>query len=583
MIRTKIICTLGPACDDDEVMRGLLEGGMDCARMNFSHGSHEEHLERLTRFRRIRRELGLSTAVLLDTKGPEIRTGHFGKKVQLTAGQEYLITRAEREGDEEGCSLSYSDLYKDIGVGQMILFDDGLVGMRVTAITPAGDIHLTVENGGELSSHKSVNVPGGHTNLPSMTERDEADILFAIENDYDFIALSFVRKASDVQAVRRFLEKNAGEDIQIIAKIENQEGVDNIDEIIRAADGVMVARGDLGVEIPVEEVPVVQKRIIKKCQGAFKTVIIATQMLDSMIRNPRPTRAETSDVANAIFDGASCIMLSGETANGKYPLESVNTMVCIARTAESNINYWRRLQLMEDRSTRSITDAISMATCTTAMEMGAACIATVSQSGYTARAISRFHPACPVVCATPVEKVMRQLRLSWGVISFLVEPVMSTDELFATAANVVEESGLGKPGDLVVITAGTPLGISGTTNTLRVQLLGDALVTGFSVNSADSCTTGEITIVDSQGVPDPESCCGHILVAGTATDELLPLLRKARALVVEKADTDGYAAAAAAMLDIPVIVEAAGATDILKNGTVVTLAIQNGVGTVKHS
>lgn len=583
MIRTKIICTLGPACDDDEIMRGLLTGGMDCARMNFSHGSHEEHGERLKRFRRIRDELGLDTAVLLDTKGPEIRTGIFKEKVTLVTGQEYRISREDVEGDETHCSISYKDLYKDISVGQAILFDDGLVGMRVTEIHRNGDMELLVENGGELSSRKSVNVPGAQLALPGLTESDEKDILFAIGNDYDFIALSFVRKAADVQAVRRLLEKNGGESIQLIAKIENQEGVDNIDEIIRAADGVMVARGDLGVEIPVEQVPVVQKQIIKKCQSAFKTVIIATQMLDSMIRNPRPTRAETSDVANAIFDGTSCTMLSGETANGKYPVESLRTMVGIARTAESNINYWGRLQQLHDPATHSITDAISMATCTTAREMGAKCIATVSQSGHTARAISRFHPACPIACATPNPKVVRQLRLTWGVYPFLVEPVKSTDKLFEVAANIVMSSGLGRAGDLVVITAGTPVGVSGTTNTLRVELLGDALVTGVAVGGADVSTTGTVTVVDRTNVIDPDACYGHILVAGAATSELLPLLRRARALVVEKPDTDGYGAAAAAMLDIPVIVEASGATNILKQGTVVTLETEKGVGTVKHT
>lgn len=582
MIRTKIICTLGPACDNDEVMRGLLSSGMDCARMNFSHGSHEEHGERLARFRRVRDELGLDTAVLLDTKGPEIRTGNFAEKATLTAGQEFTITHEDSLGDEKHCSISYKDLYKDIQVGQSILFDDGLVGMRVTQIDAGGDIQLLVENGGELSSHKSVNLPGAQINLPAMTENDEKDILFAIEKDYDFIALSFVRKAADVQAVRRLLEQNGGEEIQLIAKIENQEGVDNIDDIIRAADGVMVARGDLGVEIPVELVPVVQKKIIKKCQHAFKTVIIATQMLDSMIRNPRPTRAETSDVANAIFDGASCTMLSGETANGKYPVESLRTMVGIARTAESNINYWGRLQQFTEQRSKSITDAISLATCSTAREMSARCIVTVSQTGHTARAISRFHPACPIVCATPSPKVVRQLHLTWGVYPYLVEPVDSTDRLFEVATNTVEKSGLGHPGDLLVITAGTPVGVSGTTNTLKVVLLGDALVTGVSVGQSAVCTTGEITIVDSRGVTRPDSCVGHILVAGAATEELLPLLRRARGLVVEKDDTDGYAAAAAAMLDIPVIVQAAGATNILKNGTVVTMEVANGVGTVNH-
>ena len=584
MIRTKIICTLGPVCDDDEVMRGLLENGMDCARMNFSHGSHEEHLGRLKRFRRIRDELGLNTAVLLDTKGPEIRTGHFEEKIMLVEGQQFLISHKDIDGTQEAMSISFKELHEDVSVGQIILLDDGLVGLQVTAIDKNGDIHCIVRNGGEISSHKSVNVPGAKINLPALTESDEKDILFAIENDYDFIAMSFVRKASDVQAVRRLLDKNSGSHIHIIAKVENQEGIDNIDEIIHVSDGVMVARGDLGVEIPVEEVPVVQKRIIKKCLAKYKLVIVATQMLDSMIRNPRPTRAEASDVANAIFDGATTTMLSGETANGKYSIEALRTMVSIASTAEASINYWGRMRAARPDETHSVTDAISMATCTTAMELNARCIATVSNSGQTARAISRFHPECPIVCATPNPRVERQLNLCWGVVPHLVDNVHSTDALFEGAIEAAEKTGIARSGDLLVITAGVPVGMSGTTNTIKVQLVGDVLVRGTNIGRNTSNTTAEVRVITDPESADAVGCENHIIVAPVATEALLPLLRKASGLVIESEDVHGCASTAALMLDIPVIVNATGASSLLKTGTVVTLSTtEEGVGLVKQS
>lgn len=584
MLRTKVICTLGPSCDNDEVMRGLLENGMDCARMNFSHGDHAEHFERLSRFRRIRDELGLNTAVLLDTKGPEIRTGDFKEKVTLVEGEDFLISHKEIEGTAQAMSISYKDLHKDIQKGQLILIDDGLVGIRAKEIMPNGDVRCVIENGGEVSSHKSINVPGAYIKLPALTERDESDILFAVENEYDFIAMSFVRSAADVQHVRRLLDQHGGSHIHIISKIENQQGVDNLDEIIRASDGVMVARGDLGVEIPVEEVPVIQKKIIKRCLEQFKIVVVATQMLDSMIRNPRPTRAEASDVANAIFDGATCTMLSGETANGRYSVDALRTMRSIAEKAEASVNYWGRLRNTKLNSGTSITDAISMATCNTAMTLNADCISTVSNSGHTARAISRLHPACPIVCATPDPRVERQLRLCWGVTPVLAKQVKSTDALFNVAIEAAEKTGIVKSGDLLVITAGVPVGVSGTTNTIKVQLVGDILARGRSVGNKASNTTAEILVIQDPAGVNAASCTDKLVVAPSADEKLLPLLRKAAGLILEKDDDEGFASAAALALDIPVVAGAGGSCALLKSGTVLTLEVtEDGTGYVKQT
>ena len=471
MRKTKIICTLGPAVDSEDMIRTLIRSGMDAARFNFSHGSHPEHLERLSLLKAVRDAMGRPVATILDTKGPEIRIRNFDtKSISLEAGDTFTLTTREEVGDQTHVSVSYPKLHQEVAPGQEILIDDGLVAIRVDEIR-GEDIVCTVENGGTLSANKSINIPGVHIHLPALTEKDVADIRFGVENDFDFIAASFVRQASDVEAVRQVLQDCGGESVKIIAKIENQEGVDNIDEILAAADGIMVARGDLGVEIPAHEVPVLQKRMIKAAVRAGKHVITATQMLDSMIRNPRPTRAEVSDVANAVFDGTSCVMLSGETASGKYPVEALETMVDIAMAAEGAIDYWKRFRNTPFDHTTSITDAISHTSCLTAMDLEASAIITPTQSGYTARMISRFRPGCVVAALTTEERVRRQLAISWGVMPYLTGNVDSTDRLFSMCVDSARKEGVVEPGDTVVITAGVPIGKSGSTNLIKAQVV----------------------------------------------------------------------------------------------------------------
>ena len=471
MRRTKIICTLGPAVDDEESIRSLIRAGMDAARFNFSHGSHPEHLARLNRLKSVRDSMSHPVATILDTKGPEIRIKSFSTKtVELEAGASFTLTTQEVEGDAGRVSVTYDRLHEEVRPGQEILIDDGLVAIRVEEID-GRDIRCTVENGGTLSANKSLNIPGVHISLHALTEKDVADIRFGVENDFDFIAASFVRRAEDVREVRRVLHDCGGDSMKIIAKIENQEGVDNIDEILAAADGVMVARGDLGVEIPAARVPILQKQIIRKGLQAGKPVITATQMLDSMIRNPRPTRAEVSDVANAVFDGTSCVMLSGETAGGKYPLEALAAMGNIVEEAEQSIHYWRQFQKRRVVPASNINDAISHTCCLTAMDLNAKAILAATNSGRTARMICRFRPACPVAALTMHEKVRRQLNISWGVTPYLTGQVTSTDRIFSLSAEVALKEKLVRPGDTVVITAGVPLGRSGSTNLIKAQII----------------------------------------------------------------------------------------------------------------
>ncbi len=472
MIRkTKIICTLGPAVDDAELIRKLIRGGMDAARFNFSHGSHAEHLERLNMLKAVRDAMGRPVATILDTKGPEIRIKSFEEKsITLQTGDTFTLTTEDVVGNQGWVSVTYPNLHQELTPGQEILIDDGLVAIRVDRIEDTRII-CTVENGGTLSANKSINIPGVHIQLPALTERDIADIRFGVENDFDFIAASFVRRAADVQAVRDVLRECGGSDVKIIAKIENQEGVDNLDEILEAADGIMVARGDLGVEIPAARVPILQKQMIRKGLQAGKPVITATQMLDSMIRNPRPTRAEVSDVANAVYDGTSCVMLSGETAGGKYPVEALQSMVGIVTETENAIDYWRQFQKQRVLPTSDINDAITHTCCLTAKDLDAKAILAATNSGRSARMICRFRPACPIAALTMHEKVRRQLNISWGVIPFLTGEVNSTDRIFSLSAEVALKEGLVQNGDTVVITAGVPLGRSGYTNLLKAHVI----------------------------------------------------------------------------------------------------------------
>ena len=471
MRKTKIICTLGPAVDSEEKLRGLIRAGMDAARFNFSHGTHEEHLERLHMLNAVRDCIRRPVATILDTKGPEIRLRTFaGGPVTLAAGDTFTLTTEDVPGDEHRVAVSYTELHKEVMPGQQILIDDGLVAIRVEKVE-GRDIVCAVENGGQLSNHKSINIPGANIHLPALTDKDVDDIRFGVENDFDFIAASFVRKAADVKEIRKVLHKFGGDNVKIIAKIENQEGVDNMDEIILASDGVMVARGDLGVEIPAAKVPIIQKRMIHKCLLEGKLVVTATQMLDSMIRNPRPTRAEVSDVANAVFDGTSCVMLSGETASGKYPVESVTAMASIVTEAEAAAPHWKQFEEFKLVPAPSINDAITHTCCLTAKDLNAAAILTATASGHTARMIARFRPECPVAALTMHEKVRRQLALCWGVIPLLTGEVTSTDRILAMACQVAVREGLVRSGDTVVITAGVPLGRAGQTNLLKAHVI----------------------------------------------------------------------------------------------------------------
>lgn len=472
MRKTKIICTLGPSTDDENVLRQLIDNGMNVARFNFSHQSHEQHLQRLEVLRRLREEANQPIAALLDTRGPEVRVKTFKNgRIELVEGQEFVLTTDDIDGDNTRVGITYEGLPRDVKKGDTILIDDGLINMEVISKTDV-DIVCRVINGGPLSNSKGINVPGVDLSMPYVSEQDEKDIIFGIENDFDFIAASFVRTAGDILQIRRILEENNCYSINIIAKIENLQGVEHIDEIIQVSDGIMVARGDMGVEIPNEDVPVIQKLIIKKVYEAGKQVITATQMLDSMMKNPRPTRAETTDVANAIYDGTSAIMLSGETAAGKYPVEALKTMVRIAERTEEDIDYRKRFFMRDRKSNPDVTDAISHATCTTALDINAKAIVTVTKSGKTARMISKYRPSCPIVGCTTYPNVCRQLNMSWGVVPLLIEEEQETFDLFENAVHSAQVSGLVNNNELVVITAGVPLGISGTTNMLKVQVVG---------------------------------------------------------------------------------------------------------------
>ncbi|MGN0498730.1 MAG: pyruvate kinase [Acutalibacteraceae bacterium] len=575
MRKTKIICTLGPATDDENVMRELILNGMAVARMNMSHGTHEDHKKRADVVKRIRTELDMPVALLLDTKGPEIRTKNFknGSEI-LESGQTFTFTTDDIDGDRNHCSITFADLPKDVRRGDRILVDDGLIEMLVTSTTKK-DIVCEVLNGGKIASHKGINVPGTRLSLPFISEQDKKDIAFAVEQDLDFIAASFTRSSDDILQLRAELDKNNCNNIRIIAKIENAEGVENIDDIIRVSDGIMVARGDLGVEIPMEDIPILQKKLITKAYKAGKQVITATQMLDSMMVNPRPTRAEATDVANAIYDGTSAIMLSGETAAGKYPVQALKTMAKIAERTENDIDYVGRFRKRQLTEQPDVTSAISHATCTTAHDLGAVAIITVSKTGQTARMISKYRPDCPIISGSTSEKVLRQMNLSWGVIPILVEEKTNTDELFEHVVDVAEKHNLVKNGDLAVITAGIPLGVSGTTNMLKVHLVGHVLVSGTAVTHQS--IIGRICVCKTEGKVSDKFKNGDIIVAPKTTNEMLPQLKKAGGIITEQDGLNSHAAIVASALDKPVIVGAKNAVELLKTGTTVKLDGSRGI------
>ena len=472
MRKTKIICTMGPSTDKGDVMELLVREGMDVARFNFSHGPHDEQRGRIQKLRELRKKYDRPVAALLDTKGPEIRLGCFKDgKVSLEEGQIFTFTNKDIEGTNERVSITYKELYKDVQPGGHILVDDGLVDLEVQDIQ-GRDIVCKVINAGVIGDKKGVNVPGANLKMPFISKKDHDDLLFGIQEGFDFVAASFTRTANDIREVRKILKENGGEEIQIIAKIENQQGVDNIDEIIEAADGIMIARGDMGVEIPLEDVPVIQKDIIAKVYNAGKQVITATQMLDSMIKNPRPTRAETTDVANAIYQGTSAIMLSGETAAGKYPIEALKTMVKIAVRTEADVDYNKQFSTSSKDHATNVTTAISHATCMTAIDLNAKAIIAVTRSGNTARMVSKYRPGCQIIACTPDERTWRQMNLIWGVTPLLTKEEYSMEILLLHATEAAEEKDYVKEGDIVVLTVGVPLGHPGNTNLLKATVVG---------------------------------------------------------------------------------------------------------------
>jgi pyruvate kinase len=571
--KAKIVCTIGPASESVETLKKLIHAGMNVARLNFSHGTHEEHASRIANIRQACEETGKQIAILLDTKGPEIRTGNLAvDAVELVEGNTITLTTEEVAGTAERVSITYADLPRDVKPGDTILIDDGLIGLTVEAVH-GGEIVCRIKNGGTLKSKKGVNVPGVKINLPGITEKDAQDIEFGIRQGVDFIAASFVRKASDILEIREILERH-GARIDIIAKIENQEGVDNVDEILSVADGLMVARGDLGVEIPAEEVPLVQKKLIKKCNELGKPVITATQMLDSMQRNPRPTRAEASDVANAIFDGTDAIMLSGETAAGKYPVESVETMNRIALRAEQELNYREILYSQASKKQVTITDAISQAVANAALDLDATAVITATESGHTARMVSKYRPRAPIVAVTPHKNVVRRLALVNGVYPVLGSFAHTTDEMLELSVQESLKAGFVRHGDLVVITAGVPVREVGTTNLMKIHVIGDIIAKGQGIGR--KVVTGRVVVARSAEEALEKTEEGSILVTIGTDSDMISAFERAGAVITEEGGLTSHAAIVGLNLNVPVIVGVNRATEVLRDGQVVTVDSERG-------
>ena len=575
MKRTKIVCTVGPSTDQPEILQAMLCAGMNVARFNFSHGTHEDHGRRMQQVREAATAAKVPVAIMLDTKGPEIRLGRFAdKKVQLQAGAPFTLTSRDVSGTAGIVSVNYKELPREVAPGQSILLADGLISLRIEQVD-GEDILTTVQNSGEISDFKRVAVPEVQLGLPFLSEQDVQDILFGIEQGIDFIAASFVQKAADVLAIRRVLEER-GADCHIVAKIENAAGVKNIDEILAVADGVMVARGDLGVEIPAEDVPIVQKMLIRRCNRVGKPVITATQMLESMMTNPRPTRAEATDVANAIMDGTDAIMLSGETASGRYPVEAVTVMATLARRTEAALSYGELIQSRGGSGALiTTTDAISHATVQVAYELNAAAIVTSTESGYTARMVSKYRPQAVIVAVTPKEKFVRRMLLLWGVMPVFVPQSSNTDEMMANAVNGALESGWVKTGDLVVITAGVPVGITGTTNMIRVYTVGQVLLRGTGIGQRK--VTGEVCIVNTPDEIDEKFGPGKILVVHSLEAEMTARAATALAIVAEEGGLTSQAAIVGVSFGIPVIVGVEDAVGILQDGMRITADTERGL------
>jgi pyruvate kinase len=633
--KTKIVCTLGPSTDSEDTLTQMVESGLSVCRFNFSHGSQDEHKRRMDLAKKVSKKLNKPIALMLDTKGPEIRTGNFEKEVYLEVGQKYVITMEDVVGTNEICTVSYKQLINDVNVGSEILIDDGLVGLKVIEIKDK-DIICTVENAGTITKNKGVNIPGVVVNLPALTEKDISDIEFGIQQDIDYIAASFVRKMSDVLEIREILEKNDATDIAIISKIENEEGVKNLDEILKVSDGIMVARGDLGVEIPTEDIPIVQKMMIQKANKLAKPVITATQMLDSMIRNPRPTRAEVTDVANAIYDGTDGIMLSGETAAGKYPVEAVKMMTKIAMKTEQTLDYsysiknrkfdinnlendreidinglqnYRELDINNLQQTLniSVTDAISHATCRIAKDLKASTIITATSSGHTSRMISKFRPKVPILATSNKEKVLRQLALVWGVIPLKSDTGVNTDRIIENSIEVAKEAGCISDGELVVITAGVPSGVSGTTNLIKVHTLSKEIARGVGVGNQsvegkafildeNYLDSGKVTVqggknnlTENNLKLEPNKKIGslmskidldnerYIVVSKYIVPEMIEYLDKAVAIVTEESGMTSFASIYGITNNKPVILSAQGIFDNIETGETITVDAARGV------
>ena len=576
--KTKIVCTIGPASESVDKLVQLMEAGMNVARLNFSHGDHEEHGRRIANIREAAKRTGRTVAILLDTKGPEIRTHNMENgAIELKEGSKLVISMSEVLGTPEKISVTYPSLIDDVSVGAKILLDDGLISLEVNAVDKqAGEIVTTVLNGGVLKNKKGVNVPGVKVNLPGITEKDRADILFGIRQGIDFIAASFVRRASDVLEIRELLEAHDALHIQIIAKIENEEGVANIDEILEAADGLMVARGDLGVEIPAEEVPLIQKLLIKKCNMLGKPVITATQMLDSMQRNPRPTRAEASDVANAIFDGTDAVMLSGETAAGQYPVEAVKTMHQIALRTEQALEHRDILSQRTKESQTTITDAIGQSVAHTALNLDVAAIVTPTVSGKTPQMVAKYRPKAPIIAVTSNEAVSRRLALVWGVYTKEAPHVNTTDEMLDVAVDAAVRSGLVKHGDLVVITAGVPVGETGSTNLMKVHVISDLLAKGQGIGRKSAF--GKAVVAKTAEEARQKMVDGGILVTVSTDADMMPAIEKAAAIITEEGGLTSHAAVVGLNLGIPVIVGVENATTLFKDGQEIT--VDGGFGAV---
>ncbi|MEH7513503.1 pyruvate kinase [Gottfriedia acidiceleris] len=580
MRKTKIVCTIGPASESVEKLVELINAGMNVARLNFSHGSHEEHAARITSIREASKKTGRTVAILLDTKGPEIRTLDFeGGQAELTTGNEVIITTEPVVGTAEKFAVSYEGLIDDVHVGSKILIDDGLIGLEVIGIE-GKDIRTKVLNSGLVKNKKGVNVPNVRVNLPGITEKDISDIEFGIEQNVDFIAASFVRKASDVLEIRELLGKHGAEYIQIIPKIENQEGIDNIDEILEVSDGLMVARGDMGVEIPPEEVPIVQKLLIKKCNNLGKPVITATQMLDSMQRNPRPTRAEASDVANAILDGTDAIMLSGETAAGTYPVESVSMMNSIALRIEKSLQYEELFKKRQRENKGTITDAIGQSVAATALNLKVAAIIAPTESGHTAKMISKYRPKAPILAITSDIRICRRLTLVWGVQTEYRERANSTDEMLQHAMEAAQDAKFVSNGDTVIITAGLPVGETGMTNMMKIHVVGDVIAQGQGIGRKTAA--GKVVIAKTGEEAVSKVTPGSILVTNSTDRDMMPAIEKAAAIITEEGGLTSHAAVVGVSLGIPVIVGVENATNTLVNGQAVTVDASRGIVSTGH-